>query len=335
MPIDIKMLVDNTIYLFIRSIKRSVWNLFGLPKKTADFGLQFAIIDTALKICLNWKQGPVLFEKKHRNIFHWLEQHYPDEFTKIAHAHLSFEPARVNRIWVMWWQGFDRAPALVKKCTTILKEKGQGYEVVFLDKNNYADYVDIPPYITEKFNNGKISVANFSDVIRMVLLYQYGGFWIDSTVLLRDGWDKSCSEMPFFSIKNHLTYIDGAVSKFRFATFFMYSKKKNTYFGLIKDFLFDYWKRQNSTIDYMLIDYVMLLICHHNGEFQKMLNDVPYSNENAHTLRNHMNEEYTPERWNEYTKETEVFKLTYKQFLIPKCKQKVDLSLLDYFLNDY
>lgn len=328
------MLMDNTIYIFVRALKRSIWNLFDLPKKTKEFGWQFAIKDTALKICFNWTQIPNLFEKKHRNIFHWLEQNYPDEITKMANTHLSFEPDRVKRIWIMWWQGLDYAPALVKKCTAILKEKSLGYEVVFLDKNNYADYVDIPQYITEKFNGGKISVANYSDVIRMALLYKYGGFWIDSTVLLRDGWDKNYLDMPFFSIKNHLTCIDGAVSKFRFATFFMYSKKRNTYFGLIRDFLFDYWKHQNSTIDYMLIDYVMLIICNHNKEFQYMLEQVPYTNENVHTLRNHMGEEYTTERFNELTKDTQVFKLTYKGFLIPKVRG-VKFTVMQYFLEKY
>lgn len=334
MPIDIKMLMENTIYIFVRALKRSIWNLFDLPKKTKEFGWQFAIKDTALKICFNWTQSPSLFEKKHRNIFLWLEQNYPDEIKKMAHAHLSFEPDRVKRIWVMWWQGLDNAPVLVKKCTAILKDKSQDYELVFLDKNNYADYVDIPTYITEKFNRGKISVANYSDVIRMALLYKYGGFWIDSTVLVRDGWDKNYSELPFFSIKNHLTCIDGAVSKFRFATFFMFSKKKNTYFGLIRDFLFDYWKRQESTIDYMLIDYVMLMICHHNKEFQDMLDKVPYTNENVHTLRNHMGEEYTPERFNELTKDTQIFKLTYKDFLIPKVRG-VKSTIMQYFLEKY
>lgn len=181
---------------------------------------------------------------------------------------------------------------------------------------------------------GGISIANYSDVIRMALLYQYGGYWIDSTVLLLDGWDKDYSNLPFFSIKNHLTYIDGAVSRFRFATFFMYSKKNNTFFLLIRDFLYAYWKRQNRTIDYMLIDYVMLLICQHNKEFQKMLDQVPYTNENVHTLRNHMGEEYTPESFMELTKNTQIFKLTYKDFLIPKVKG-VKHTIMQYFLNEY
>ena len=324
----------NSLYLLIRSVKRSIWNLFELPKEVKDFGWRFALKDISLKICFNWAQSPQLFEKKHQNIFRWLEKNYPEELSKIESTSLTCDPEPIKRIWVMWWQGVNNAPALVKKCVNILKQKSPDYEITFLDKNNYQEYVQIPSYITDKFNGGGISIANYSDVIRMALLYQYGGYWIDSTVLLLDGWDKDYSNFPFFSIKNHLTYIDGAVSKFRFATFFMYSKKNNTFFLLIRDFLYAYWKRQNRTIDYMLIDYVMLLICQHNKEFQKMLDQVPYTNENVHTLRNHMGEEYTPERFMELTKNTQIFKLTYKDFLIPKVKG-VKHTIMQYFLNEY
>ena len=326
--------MKTKLFFVLRSFKRSIWNLFVLPKEVKDFGWRFAVKDISLKICFNWTQSPQLFEKKHKNIFRWLEQNYPEELTKIENASLVYDPKPVRRIWVMWWQGVNNAPALVKKCVNILKQKSPDYEVTFLDKNNYQEYVQIPSYITDKFNGGGISIANYSDVIRMALLYQYGGYWIDSTVLLLDGWDKDYSNLPFFSIKNHLTYIDGAVSKFRFATFFMYSKKHNTFFLLIRDFLYAYWKRQNRTIDYMLIDYVMLLICQHNKEFQKMLDQVPYTNENVHTLRNHMGEEYTPESFMELTKNTQIFKLTYKDFLIPKVKG-VKHTIMQYFLNEY
>lgn len=324
----------SAFFIFIRSVKRSIWSLFDLPKEIKDFGWSFAFEDIALKISFNWTQNPQLFEKKHQNIFRWLELHYPDELSKIEHTALTYDTEPVRRIWVMWWQGFDHAPALVKKCVKILEEKSIGYTITLLDKDNYKDYIGIPHYITEKFEQGKISIANYSDVIRMALLYQYGGFWIDSTVLLLDGWDKDYANLPFFSIKNHLTYIDGAVSKFRFATFFMYSKKHNTYFLLIRDFLYEYWKKHSQTIDYMLIDYIMLLICHHNREFKEMLDLVPYTNENVHTLRNHMGEEYTPQRFAELTKDTQIFKLTYKDFLIPKVKG-VKHTIMQYFLEEY
>lgn len=302
--------------------------------ETKEFGFRFAIKDVLYKVIFNWHTSPKLYDKKHENIFRYLESSQPKNIEQIKAAHLEYEDKPVKRIWVMWCQGINKAPDLVRKCVSILEQKSKGYTITLLDKDNYRDYVDIPSYITDKFEHGKISIANYSDVIRMTLLYKYGGFWIDSTVLLLGNWDKDYADLPFFSIKNHLTYIDGAVSKFRFATFFMYSKRHNTYFMLIRDFLYAYWRKHNMTIDYMLIDYVMLLICRHNDEFAKMLDDVPYTNPNVHTLRNHMGEEYTPERFAELTKDTEIFKLTYKTFLIPKVNG-VKKSIMHYFLTEY
>ena len=76
----------NPLYLVIRSVKRSIWNLFVLPKEVKDFGWRFAVKDISLKICFNWTQSPQLFEKKHKNIFRWLEQNYPEELTKIENG---------------------------------------------------------------------------------------------------------------------------------------------------------------------------------------------------------------------------------------------------------
>lgn len=112
------------------------------------------------------------------------------------------------------------------------------------------------------------------------------------------------------------------------------TERKRTSLCAYAESLYAYWKRQNRTIDYMLIDYVMLLICQHNKEFQKMLDQVPYTNENVHTLRYHMGEEYTPESFMELTKNTQIFKLTYKDFLIPKVKG-VKRTIMQYFLNEY
>ena len=325
---------DTKLYRIVRALKRILWTIWGGYYEIRDFGWRFAGKDVFYKVIFNWHTSPKLYDKKHEDIFQYLETSYLKNVEEIIAAHLEYEDRPIKRIWVMWWQGFDHAPALVKKCVKILEEKSTGYTITLLDKDNYKDYIEIPHYITEKFEQGKISIANYSDVIRMALLYQYGGFWIDSTVLLLDGWDKNYANLPFFSIKNHLTYIDGAVSKFRFATFFMYSKKHNTYFLLIRDFLYEYWKKHSQTIDYMLIDYIMLLICHHNREFKEMLDQVPYTNENVHTLRNHMGEAYSPQRFAELTKDTQIFKLTYKDFLIPKVKG-VKHTIMQYFLEEY
>ena len=44
----------NSLYLVIRSVKRSIWNLFDLPKDSKDFGFSFAWRICWIKICNNF-----------------------------------------------------------------------------------------------------------------------------------------------------------------------------------------------------------------------------------------------------------------------------------------
>lgn len=42
-------------------------------------------------------------------------------------------------------------------------------EIIVITKDNF------PNYIIEKFNKGNISIQQFSDIIRVYLMYNYGG----------------------------------------------------------------------------------------------------------------------------------------------------------------
>lgn len=46
------------------------------------------------------------------------------------------------------------------------------------------NYIKIPDIIQDRVESKKISMAQYSDIIRMCLLAEYGGLWIDSTVLV-------------------------------------------------------------------------------------------------------------------------------------------------------
>ena len=53
-------------------------------------------------------------------------------------------------IWMMWWQGVDEMPPIVKRCyQSVLKHRGN-HPVMLLDRNNYQEYIEItPPHIRE------------------------------------------------------------------------------------------------------------------------------------------------------------------------------------------
>ncbi|MFV0172828.1 capsular polysaccharide synthesis protein [Empedobacter falsenii] len=81
-------------------------------------------------------------------------------------------------IWSYWHD--ENTPPLVEICINSWKKNNPDFEINILNKKNINQYIDTSGF--EKYQN--LSIANFSDIIRLKLLYQYGGVWLDSSILL-------------------------------------------------------------------------------------------------------------------------------------------------------
>ena len=85
-----------------------------------------------------------------------------------------------EKIFTIWLQGEENAPELVKACFRSVR-KNCKQELVVLDEKTLFDYIKLPDVIMEKRKKGMIKNAHFADICRVELLYNYGGFWLDST----------------------------------------------------------------------------------------------------------------------------------------------------------
>ena len=103
------------------------------------------------------------------------------------------ESAFNDTIWICWLQGIDKDPSLIKRCYKSIKDNFKDSKIV-VDESYINDYVELPSYIMEKDGKGIITKTHFSDILRLELLSQYGGTWIDGTVYCR-GWDDKFSYM--------------------------------------------------------------------------------------------------------------------------------------------
>lgn len=93
-------------------------------------------------------------------------------------------PIPGKTVWLLWLQGWDRAPWLVNKVAESWKKLNPTWNIELVDKDNLKKYVDIP-YI-----NRIDSPAAQSDVIRLHLLATHGGVWADSTLLCMHSLDE-------------------------------------------------------------------------------------------------------------------------------------------------
>lgn len=121
-------------------------------------------------------------ERKHRKIVEYIDRYAAKELPQGYSLDNMIE--KDCPLWVFWYQGFEQAPPLIKAIHRQLKRCTGSHKVVSLDKSNLAQYVQFPDFIWEKVKSGVISLTHLSDLVRMSLLSEYGGYWIDSTVLL-------------------------------------------------------------------------------------------------------------------------------------------------------
>ena len=87
-------------------------------------------------------------------------------------------------IWIMWFQGINNAPHIIKACIQSILINRAKHPVIFLDKSNIKKYLELPEYILSKFEDRLFTITHFSDIVRMALLSKFGGYWIDSTYLI-------------------------------------------------------------------------------------------------------------------------------------------------------
>jgi hypothetical protein len=102
-------------------------------------------------------------------------------------------------IWISWLQGWQSAPPLVLKCLSSWQQFNPGWQVRACAIEDFRILLDLPDLA------GKIiTAASFSDLVRVQLLHEYGGVWVDATLLCRrplDDWLPALMEEGFFAFE--------------------------------------------------------------------------------------------------------------------------------------
>lgn len=239
-----------------------------------------------------------------------------------------------NYIWQFWWQGKENVPLIVKRCMKSVQKFNPSKNIVIVDKNNIADYIDIPDFILEKYKKGIIPNAHFADYIRVALIEKYGGLWLDATVLLTKPIPEEIFEQDFFILKNKLWHeFDSVPSESLYKVFlkldrnfayygsnwFIYAHKNNLIIKLIKQILEDYWKNENKLVHYFIFHHLMSILIIKNAECRKIYeNMLSLSNRKSFMLESIFHDKFNIELYNEITENWFVHKLSYKYKTVEK-----------------
>jgi len=214
-------------------------------------------------------------------------------------------------IWVFWYQGEANMPPLVRLCYQSVKRNACGRPVHLLDKDNMLQYADIPDYILEKLRSGIVTMACFSDILRLSLLYRYGGHWLDATLFVNKPLREEGLNPYFQSIKMP-ALIKGTISDYRWAGFCLYALPGANTMRSFRDVMLAYFKDGHKRIiDYLLIDYTFQMMYERCDDFRQMIDERPRENEHTYALAKVLNEPYSPQ-YLEQWKDQQFFKLNWR-----------------------
>lgn len=216
-----------------------------------------------------------------------------------------------NNIWVCWWQGLDNAPDIVKACILSVKRNAGNHNVIVVTLDNYDKYINLPKWVKEKIDKKIISLTHFSDILRLALLSKYGGLWLDATLYCNDSLENIFYN-KIWSIKRP-DYLHCSIASGNFATYALYSNVNYRFiFKTIYDFFLYYWEKNNFLVDYLTLDYMIVLAQKNNKLIKQAFDEILQNNSHCDDLCYLLNKEYNDKIWNDITKDTYLFKLTWK-----------------------
>lgn len=218
-------------------------------------------------------------------------------------------------IWVCWFQGEENMPELVNLCFKNLKKMvaDPDIQITLLTHDNISRYVDIPQFILDKHHKGEITNAHLSDILRIKLLRKYGGCWIDSTVFITRPITKNLFANTFYTLKMRPELCPLEPCMGLWSGFFLVSQKDNILFRILDDCLDLYWKNHNIIIDYVIIDYLMLIAYRNNAEVKKEIDAVPYNNEELWYLWDNLEQLFETDLYDRICTKGQFYKLAHQK----------------------
>ena len=185
-------------------------------------------------------------------------------------------------IWSYWDNGIENAGYIVNKSYLSWKKYHPDYEVIFLNNDNLNKYINIEKYFQninfKQYNHMKKEKK--ADLIRCVLLFEYGGIWIDASLILTESLDWLIKpKFSQFNKKLICFYHEGFTENYNFPVienWFIAVSKNNKFMSLWKEEFYkylkigfdDYYKEINKKMDLQNInnpnfdpEYLTMHIC--------------------------------------------------------------------------
>ena len=158
-----------------------------------------------------------------------------------------------KHIFLLWLQGWNKAPWLQKQVLKSWKINNPTWDIQLIDSNNLNNYLSDIDYLNDK--SKEITFQAKSDIIRLSLLRKYGGVWADSTLLCM----QPLENWAFEAVQNSGLWMyhghgAGLKSDLGPASWFIISEKEGYLITKWKEACDDFWKKNNKAKEYFWMD---------------------------------------------------------------------------------
>ena len=219
-----------------------------------------------------------------------------------------------NKIWTMWQQGLENAPEIIQKCIANFK-KYYGNELIVLTNENVSHFLEIPDFITDKYKKGIIGNAHYADIVRFLLIEQYGGLWLDATNFL-------LGKIPDYIRFTDVFFYKVANEKIMGSVNVMSAKPRHPIICKTNALMLEYWKNENHTVSYSITMMFLAMAIHSSPEMKTLWKSVPYvDSNNKDLLQQRLFDKYDAKHIEVMKQLSAIQKLSYK---FPK--EKFDLK---------
>jgi hypothetical protein len=211
-----------------------------------------------------------------------------------------------NIIWVCWWQGKDTMPEVIQNCYKSLLNSANGRKIILIDKDNYSEYANIPQFVIEKLRKGQISFSHFSDILRLSLLKEHGGLWVDSALFIT----RPIPIYGKFFMPRMRPYGGFCEGKWCFGL--MNGPKNHIIFSYMLDCLLDYWSRHDAVVDYLMFDGLLRLGYENIESIHSVIDSLEISSPDLHSSRYTFSQEVDYNHLNELLANNNFLSLTWR-----------------------
>ncbi len=215
-------------------------------------------------------------------------------------------------IWQFWDNPSGRkTPEIVKSSLESVDKFKGNFDQKILNNATFAHYSDLPGYVLDKFKKGQIAYPHFSDLLRLNLLKNHGGIWLDATGYMTGFVPQYILEQGFFVfLTGHLTHFPYSFMQ----NCFVRAKKGSFLCEAWYQMCVEYWKNETKAIDYFQHQLIFKTLISHQSKARKLFTQMPQISEDGvqHLVGDNLLKKFDADEWEGIRKASFFQKTTYK-----------------------